>query len=103
MAKQGGPIDINMFIFVLLLTVSISISILTLISISISISAMMHNMSVFNSMWSCAVSTVVYLWAPAGGAAAAAPEGVALAGPSASPHLPVVGARNPVAVPGMAR
>jgi hypothetical protein len=31
--------------------------------------------------------------APAGGAAAAAPEGGALAGPSASPHLPVVGAR----------
>jgi hypothetical protein len=30
--------------------------------------------------------------APAGGAVAAAPEGVALAGPSASPHLPVVGA-----------
>ena len=40
--------------------------------------------------------------APASGAAAAAPEGVALAGPSASPHLPVVGARNPVAVLGLA-
>jgi hypothetical protein len=35
--------------------------------------------------------------------AAAAPEGGALAGPSASPHLPVVGAGNPVAVPGLAR
>jgi hypothetical protein len=35
--------------------------------------------------------------APAGGVAAAAPEGGALAGPSASPHLPVVGARNPAA------
>jgi hypothetical protein len=41
--------------------------------------------------------------APAGGASAAAPEGGALAGPSASPHLPVVGAGNPVAVPGLAR
>jgi hypothetical protein len=41
--------------------------------------------------------------APAGGAAAAAPEGGARAGPWASPHLPVVGARNPVAVPGLAR
>jgi hypothetical protein len=41
--------------------------------------------------------------APAGGATAAAPEGGALAGPSASPHLPVVGARNHVAVPGLAR
>jgi hypothetical protein len=41
--------------------------------------------------------------APAGGAAAAAPEEDALAGPSASPHLPVVGAGNPVAVPGLAR
>jgi hypothetical protein len=41
--------------------------------------------------------------APAGGAAAAAPEVGALAGPSASPHLPVVGARNPVAVPSLAR
>jgi hypothetical protein len=41
--------------------------------------------------------------APAGGAAAAAPEGDALAGPSASPHLPVVGDGNPVAVPGLAR
>ena len=40
--------------------------------------------------------------APAGGAAAAPPEGGALAGPSASPHLPVVGAGNPEAVPGMA-
>jgi hypothetical protein len=40
---------------------------------------------------------------PAGGAAAAAPEGVALASPSASPHLSVVGAGNPVAVPGLAR
>jgi hypothetical protein len=50
MAKQGGPRDINKFILVLLLTISISIS----------ISAMMHNMPVFNSMWSCAVSTVVY-------------------------------------------
>jgi hypothetical protein len=41
--------------------------------------------------------------APAGGATAAAPEGGALASPSASPHLPVVGAGNPVAVPGLAR
>jgi hypothetical protein len=41
--------------------------------------------------------------APAGGAAAAAPEGGALASPSASPHFPVVGAGNPVAVPSMAR
>jgi hypothetical protein len=40
--------------------------------------------------------------APAGGAAAAAPEGGALAGPPASPHIPVVGAGNPVAVPGVA-
>jgi hypothetical protein len=40
--------------------------------------------------------------APAGGAAAAAPDGV-VAGPSASPHLPVVGAGNPVAVLGLAR
>jgi hypothetical protein len=39
----------------------------------------------------------------AGGAAAAAPEGGALARPSASPHLPVVGAGNPVAVLGLAR
>jgi hypothetical protein len=31
------------------------------------------------------------------------PEGGALAGPSASPYLPVVGAGNPVAVPGLAR
>jgi hypothetical protein len=35
---------------------------------------------------------------PAGGAAAAAPQGGALACPSASPHLPVVGAGKPVAV-----
>jgi hypothetical protein len=41
--------------------------------------------------------------APAGGAAAAAPEGVALARPSASPHLPVVGVKSPAAVPGLAR
>jgi hypothetical protein len=41
--------------------------------------------------------------APAGGVAAAAPERGALAGPSASPHLPVVGAGKPVAVPGLAR
>jgi hypothetical protein len=41
--------------------------------------------------------------APAGGTAAAAPEGGALVGPSASPHLPAVGAGNPVAVPGLAR
>jgi hypothetical protein len=41
--------------------------------------------------------------APAGGAAAAVPEGGALACPSASSHLPVVGAGNPVAVPGLAR
>jgi hypothetical protein len=41
--------------------------------------------------------------APAGGAATAAPEGGALACPSASPHLPVVGAWNPAAVPGLAR
>jgi hypothetical protein len=41
--------------------------------------------------------------APDGGAAAAAPEGGALAGPSASPPLPVVGAGNPVAVPCLAR
>jgi hypothetical protein len=40
---------------------------------------------------------------PAGGAAAAAPEGGALASPSASPYLPVVGARNPVAVPCLVR
>jgi hypothetical protein len=40
---------------------------------------------------------------PAGGAAAAAAEGVPLAGPSAAPHLPVVGARNHVAVPCLAR
>jgi hypothetical protein len=46
---------------------------------------------------------ITCLPAPAGGAAAAAPEGGALAGPSASPHLPLVGARNPVAVPGLAR
>jgi hypothetical protein len=44
-----------------------------------------------------------FILAPAGGAAVAAPEGGALAGPSASPHLPVVGAGNPVAVPGLAR
>jgi hypothetical protein len=41
--------------------------------------------------------------APAGSAAAAALEGGALAGPSASPHLLVVGAGNPVAVLGLAR
>jgi hypothetical protein len=41
--------------------------------------------------------------APAGGVAAAAPEGGALACPSASPHLPVVGVGNPVAVLGLAR
>jgi hypothetical protein len=41
--------------------------------------------------------------APAGGAAAAAPEGGALARPSAFPRLPVVGAGNPVAVLGLAR
>jgi hypothetical protein len=41
--------------------------------------------------------------ASAGGAAAAAPEGGAFAGPSAPPHLPVVGDGNPVAVPGLAR
>jgi hypothetical protein len=41
--------------------------------------------------------------APAGGAAAAAPEEGALAGPSASPHLPVEGAGNPIAVLGLAR
>jgi hypothetical protein len=41
--------------------------------------------------------------APAGVVAAAAPEGGALAGPSVSPHLPVVGAGNPVAVLGLAR
>jgi hypothetical protein len=37
----------------------------------------------------------IIMLAPAGGGAAAAPEGGALAGPSASPHLPVVGAGNP--------
>jgi hypothetical protein len=37
------------------------------------------------------------------GAAAAAPEEGELACPWASPHLPVVGARNPVAVLGLAR
>jgi hypothetical protein len=40
---------------------------------------------------------------PAGGATAAAREGGALASPSASPHLPVLGARNPVAVLCLAR
>jgi hypothetical protein len=40
--------------------------------------------------------------APAGGAAAAAPEGGALIDPSTSPHLPVVGVGNPVAVPCLA-
>jgi hypothetical protein len=45
----------------------------------------------------------VSIAAPDGGASAAAPEGGALGGPSASPHLPVVGARNPVAVPCLAR
>jgi hypothetical protein len=44
-----------------------------------------------------------YIAAPAGGAAAEAPEGGALAGPSASPHLPVVGAGNPIAVPDLAQ
>jgi hypothetical protein len=34
--------------------------------------------------------------APAGGATVAAPKGDALASPSASPHLPVVGAGNPL-------
>jgi hypothetical protein len=38
-----------------------------------------------------------------GGAAAAAPEGGTLASPSASPHPPVVGAGNHVAVPCLAR
>jgi hypothetical protein len=47
--------------------------------------------------------SVCMIQAPAGGAAAAAPEGGALACPSASPHLPVVGVGNPVAVPGLAR
>jgi hypothetical protein len=42
-------------------------------------------------------------WAPAGGATAEAPEGGALACPSASPHIPVVSARNPVDVPSLAR
>jgi hypothetical protein len=37
------------------------------------------------------------------GAAAAAPEGSALGGPSVSPHLYVVGAGNPVAGPRLAR
>jgi hypothetical protein len=41
--------------------------------------------------------------ASAGGVVAPVPEGGALARPSASPHLPVVGAENPVAVPGLAR
>jgi hypothetical protein len=41
--------------------------------------------------------------APAAGAPAAAPEGFALACPSASPYLLVVGAGNPVAVLGLAQ
>jgi hypothetical protein len=41
--------------------------------------------------------------APAGGATAAALEGSTLAGPSASPHLPVVCVGNPVAVTCLAR
>jgi hypothetical protein len=41
--------------------------------------------------------------APAGGAAAATPEGGALACPSASPHLPVLGAGNPITVSDLAR
>jgi hypothetical protein len=41
--------------------------------------------------------------APASGAAAAAREGGALAGPSASPHLSVAGVGNPVAVPCLVR
>jgi hypothetical protein len=44
-----------------------------------------------------------YVLALPGGAAAAAPEWGALAGPSASPHLPVVGDGNPIAVPCLAR
>jgi hypothetical protein len=45
---------------------------------------------------------VLHDLAPAG-AAAAALEGGALASPSASPRLPVVGVGNPVAVQGLAR
>jgi hypothetical protein len=41
--------------------------------------------------------------APAGGVMAAAQEGGALASPSASPHLSVVGVGNPVAVLGLTR
>jgi hypothetical protein len=41
--------------------------------------------------------------AHAGGSTAAAPEGGALEGPSAFPHLPVVGVEDPVAVPSLAR
>ena len=41
--------------------------------------------------------------APAGGAAAAAPEGGAFAGPSAYLYLHAVGAGNPVTVLGLAR
>jgi hypothetical protein len=43
------------------------------------------------------------LMAPAGGAQAAAPEGVALANPSASPQLSVVGVGNPVGGLSLAR
>jgi hypothetical protein len=47
-------------------------------------------------------STAPILLAPVGGAAGAAPEVGALACPSASPHLLVVGTRNPAAVPSLA-
>jgi hypothetical protein len=56
-----------------------------------------------NRRYSWRARTYLNRTAPAGGAAAAAPDGGALIGPSPSPHLPVVGARNPVAVPGVAR
>jgi hypothetical protein len=46
---------------------------------------------------------VVQPVAPAGGAEAAGFEGGELACPSAAPHLSVVGVRNPVVVPSLAR
>jgi hypothetical protein len=55
------------------------------------------------SMWALNEYVTTIAQALAGGAAAAAPDGGALAGPSASPHLPVAGVGNPVAVLGLAR
>jgi hypothetical protein len=59
---------------------------------------------VVGAVCECASFGVLALFeAPAGGAAVAAPEGGALASPSASPRLPVAGAGNPVAVPCLVR